>query len=214
LQAAVRREASRLGLNLQTAKALTLCDGTCLDGPFVGLPQLGLFYRGIGVGEARRMLVETALEGRLLFRRLYLDPTVVTDSRLVFQGDQNLLIAMEEDYCLVGLVAYLFEFNAAESCGKCFPCRLGVHRLERLLRSLMAGQAQEKDLASLEEVAWTMALTGYCQFARRVTAPLRLALRLSRGEFENHVKSKGCRAQERFLMPSGSGLSGPAGGEP
>jgi len=214
LQAAVRREALRLGLDLQTARALTLCDGTCQDGPFVGLPQLGLFYHGLSVGEVRSMLKETTQQGRLLFRRLYLDPTVVTDSRLIFERHQNLLIAMEEDYCLVGLVTYLFEFNAAESCGKCFPCRLGVHRVERLLSSLMTGGAQEKDLAALEEVAWTMAQASYCQFAERVTLPLRLALRLARGEFERHLQTKGCHTQERFLMPIRAGRSGPAGGEP
>ncbi len=205
LMASVRREAQRLGLALALEPTLTLCDGACRGGPLLGLPERGLFYRGLRPGEVRRMLQETSLAGRLLHSRLRLDPTVVTDSRLVFERDENLLVAIAPDYCLVGLATYLFEFSAAESCGKCFPCRLGVHRVDRLLRGLLAGRATPADLEQLIEATWTLAEASYCQFGPRNTAALRLALGQDREAFERHLAPGGCGAGERFLWPPGPG---------
>ncbi len=201
LAAATRREANRLGLALKLENTLTVCDGNCSSGPFVGLPELEMFYHGVAVSEVRAMLEETSLRGKPVFKRLYLDPTVVTDSRLVYERHEGLLVAIEPGYCLLDAVTYLLEFNAAESCGKCFPCRLGAPRMSRILERIMTGQAADEDLAELEELALTMAEASYCQFAGRVSAPVRLALELARGEFERHLATQGCRPGERRLRP-------------
>ncbi|MBI5522036.1 MAG: hypothetical protein HY910_05350 [Desulfarculus sp.] len=207
LAANLRREAARQGLALELAPALTLCQGACQDGPFLGLPQLDLFYAGVTPSEAGALLAETSLAGRLVFRRLYLDPTVVTDSRVIFERHQGTLVAMEAGYCLVGLVTYLFEFNAAESCGKCYPCRLGVHLIHRLLRGILAGQGGEAGLERLVQATRALAQAGYCQFGERITEPLRLALGMARPVFQRHLDQGGCAAGERHLWPASPGES-------
>lgn len=202
LAASLRREAARLDLALELAPALTLCQGQCLDGPFLGLPQLDLFYAGVTPAETRALLMETSLAGRLIFRRLHLDPTVVTDSRVIFERHRGTLVAMETGYCLVGLVTYLFEFNAAESCGKCYPCRLGVHLIHRLLRGIMRGEGDGAGLERLNQTARALASAGYCQFGQRITEPLLLALDLALPQFQRHLDQGGCAAGERHLWPA------------
>lgn len=194
----LRREAERLHLALEVDGTLTICDGACRSGPFVGMPELGLFYAGLEAGQAREVLLETSLEGRMLHPWLWLNPTRVMDSRLVWLKHERVLVAVEAAYCLVGLTAYLLEFNARESCGKCFPCRLGVPRVDHLLRRLMAGQAREQDLEELGQTSAAMADGGYCQFAGRISAPLRLALAARPEEFRRHLGS-GCQTGEMFL---------------
>lgn len=209
LASGFRRESARLGLALELAPALTLCQGACHGGPFLGLPQLDLFYAGVTPAEVGSLLLETSLAGRLVFRRLHLDPTVVTDSRVIFERHQGTLVAMEAGYCLVGLVTYLFEFNAAESCGKCYPCRLGMHLIHRLLRGIMRGEGDEASLERLSQAARALAQAGYCQFGQRVSEPLLLALDLARPEFQRHLDQGGCAAGERHLWPANPGEGAP-----
>ncbi|MBI4797258.1 MAG: hypothetical protein HY794_00660 [Desulfarculus sp.] len=155
------------------------------------------------------LLMGSSLAGRLIFRRLHLDPTVVTDSRVIFERHRGTLVAMEAGYCLVGLVAYLFEFNAAESCGKCYPCRLGVHLIHRLLRGIMRGEGDQACLERLSQAARALAQAGYCQFGQRVSEPLLLALDLALPQFQRHLDQGGCAAGERHLWPANPGEGAP-----
>ncbi|MFZ5584956.1 MAG: NADH-ubiquinone oxidoreductase-F iron-sulfur binding region domain-containing protein [Thermodesulfobacteriota bacterium] len=198
LAAGLAREAVQRGLEIKVEAALTLCRGECASGPFLGLPELGLYYAGLTPEDAALVAVETAQAGRLIHPRLWLNPTWVMDSRLIWLDHEEVLVGMTGSLCLVGLAAYYFRFNVRESCGKCFPCRLGAPRVERLLRRLMRGGAKEAELAELEETALAMAAAGYCHFAGRITAPLRLALALRREEFARHLEG-GCAKGEVHL---------------
>ncbi len=45
------------------------------------------------------------------------------------------ILAIPEDFPLVLYLEHLFEFTEVESCGKCFPCRIGSVRGKELLRA-------------------------------------------------------------------------------
>ncbi len=199
LRAEMLRQIRRMDLDVALGEALTLCSGDCQAGPYVGLPQLGLFYGGVRPQDAAVMLEETTLAGRLIFERLLIQPTTVTDSRLVFERRHGVLVAMEADACLLELVSYLFDFNARESCGKCFPCRLGTHRLHWLLHRLMTPGTGPAHLRELRELAAAMARDSYCEFADKVTAALRLGLELGGEVFERHLTG-GCPVDEIHLL--------------
>ena len=205
LEANLRREARWQGVHLQLDQAPTWCRGNCRSGPYLGLPEWDLFYAGVETGDASAIIRETALNRRLLFHRLHLMPTTVTDSRIIFDAADQVLVALEPDACLVELVTYLFDFNAAESCGKCFPCRLGVHQLHNLLHRLLDGGATEPDLEQIETLARMLARDTYCQFGPKVTAPLRLALELDRASFTAHLTGGCPPGVPRRLIPREQG---------
>ena len=207
LAGALKQQARRLGLEVEVEPTLSLCRSRCRGGPYVGMPQLGLFYAGLRPEEAAELLAETSLQGRMLFHRLYLSPRVVTDSRLVWDKEEHLLVLLEADYCLVEAAGYLLDFHAAASCGKCFPCRLGVPRLQAILRRLMAGESDQAELAELERLARLLARDTYCEFGPKVTAPLRLALERGGDLFQRHLEG-GCPPGELHLFPP------PPGGRP
>ena len=50
------------------------------------------------------------------------------------------------------------EFFAEESCGKCFPCRIGTHRLTELL----AAPLQPNSEALISEIGAVMRATSAC----------------------------------------------------
>ena len=43
------------------------------------------------------------------------------------------VVSLPEDFPLIAYLEHLFEFTAAESCGKCFPCSLGSVRGQEML---------------------------------------------------------------------------------
>jgi len=57
------------------------------------------------------------------------------------------VIGIPEDYPLIDYLEHLFDFTAHESCGKCFPCRLGSVRGRELLhRARIEGQPIDRNL--------------------------------------------------------------------
>jgi NADH-quinone oxidoreductase subunit F len=43
------------------------------------------------------------------------------------------VVCVPESYPLIAYLEHLFEFTAAESCGKCFPCSIGSTRGKEML---------------------------------------------------------------------------------
>jgi (2Fe-2S) ferredoxin len=198
LKKALIQEGRTLGLTLDVTETTTVCAGNCQSGPFIGMPKRRLFYHNVQAIEARYLLAETARRGRMVFGKLLLDSSKVTDGRMVFLEDENLLVLIEADHCLLEAVEYLFRFNARESCGKCFPCRFGVHKLAGLLQKMRQGTAQKPDLETIRKTTAALAQDTYCRFGAKVTAALRLVLEQKPEVFETHLE-KGCGPEELRL---------------
>jgi (2Fe-2S) ferredoxin len=190
-RAALTREGLAHDISLRVAEAPTFCRGSCPHGPYVGLPSLGLFYGGLQSQEAAELVSETCLSGRLLFHRLLISPLTVTDGRIHYSREDEVLVLLEEERCPLEAAAYLFRFNADESCGKCTPCRLGVPNVEILLRRFEKGGASKEDAELINLLVHAMYRDSYCEFAGKVTAPLRLLLEVAPEQIEKHL-ANGC----------------------
>ncbi len=116
-----------------------------------------------------------------------------------------------------------------ESCGQCFPCRLGSQRIAAILERICAGRGEPRDLARLGELATRVAQTARCDIGQTLGKPLRdlLAARadafaaavaekkpIPRGEYESwvtapcmnacpsHVNIPGYLEKIRFEQPA------------
>jgi formate dehydrogenase iron-sulfur subunit len=72
---------------------------------------------------------------------------------------------------------HLFEFCDAESCGKCFPCRIGGRRGLELVRRMKSAPATEDDLVLLGELLETLKLGSLCAHGGAIPDPIRSLLR-------------------------------------
>jgi (2Fe-2S) ferredoxin len=197
------RELAAAGLGSDLPAAPTLCGGACRGGPYLGLRDMGMFYAGLRPTEAAEVVGETVLAGRLIFPRLHLEPYTVTDSRLIYQREDRVMVLLEPGMCLVGATAYLLDFHGRESCGKCVPCRLGVQRMWRLLESLESGNASPRDLEELATVARIMSQASYCEFGPKVAAPVLLLWEQGRELLEAHLQDGCPRSDAPGLGPPG-----------
>jgi NADH:ubiquinone oxidoreductase subunit F (NADH-binding) len=81
------------------------------------------------------------------------------------------LVAVPRDADLAALVRHLIGFVAAESCGRCTPCRAGSARA----RSLAAGELAA-NASALRAVFGVMRRTSLCAFGRETTGPIEALL--------------------------------------
>ncbi len=69
------------------------------------------------------------------------------------------------------VATHLLRFGAHESCGKCFPCRIGLRRAYDLFRS-----EQPIEQAKFEALLETLELASLCAHGGGMPAPLRSLL--------------------------------------
>lgn len=69
------------------------------------------------------------------------------------------------------------DFFAAESCGRCTPCRVGTRELSKFVEGLSGNVERSDDRQWLERVVLTMEQTSTCGLGRAAPAPLLTYLR-------------------------------------
>jgi NADH:ubiquinone oxidoreductase subunit F (NADH-binding) len=86
----------------------------------------------------------------------------------------------------VSVVSFLREelrFFAAESCGKCTPCRVGTWRSFEILSRMAEGKGQPGDVAELKALSEVMLNSSFCGLGQSVPIPMNSALAQFADEF-------------------------------
>ncbi len=104
------------------------------------------------------------------------------------------LVVMDDTTCMVDVARFFLAFTAAESCGKCVPCRLGTRTMLTLLEKITEGRGEEQDLADLESLARTIRAASLCALGGTAPNPVLSTLRYFRAEYEAHIRDHRCPA--------------------
>ena len=102
------------------------------------------------------------------------------------------IIAADEDTCVVDLTRSLIAFCQYESCGKCFPCRMGMSHLLEVLERICRLEGGPDDLALMRRVGEHMQAGSLCGHGQLGFNPVSSALRYFGSEFEAHIVEKRC----------------------
>jgi NADH:ubiquinone oxidoreductase subunit F (NADH-binding)/NADH:ubiquinone oxidoreductase subunit E len=81
------------------------------------------------------------------------------------------IVGFDDQTDMRAVTRHLLHFGADESCGKCFPCRIGLRRAHEMFSN---GQAVER--ARLEELLETLELGSLCAHGSGMPAPIRSLL--------------------------------------
>ena len=104
------------------------------------------------------------------------------------------LVVMDASTCMAEMARFFLRFIAAESCGKCAPCRIGTRRAEEILTRIVGGEGRAGDAALLEELSLAVQDGALCGLGRTALNPVLTALRYFRDEIEAHIRDKSCPA--------------------
>ncbi len=97
------------------------------------------------------------------------------------------IIAADQDACVVDLTRSLVAFCQYESCGKCFPCRMGMSHLLEVLERICDLKGEPEDLELMRSTGENMQAGSLCGHGQLGFNPVSSALRYFPGEFEDHI---------------------------
>ena len=102
------------------------------------------------------------------------------------------LIAADEDTCVVDLTRVLIAFCQYESCGKCFPCRMGMSHLLEVLERICRLEGTTEDLSLMRNIGENMQAGSLCGHGQLGFNPVSSALRFFQSEFDAHILERRC----------------------
>ncbi|MEX2528564.1 MAG: NADH-ubiquinone oxidoreductase-F iron-sulfur binding region domain-containing protein [Gemmatimonadota bacterium] len=150
----------------------------------------GRRFKGVQVGgPLGSILPESALDTPLTFEDL--------DAAGGILGHAGIVVYTDEDD-LVKICRGLMAFCAVESCGKCFPCRIGAVRGTELFDQMMSpeeGGVTPQRLVLLGDLLETMKVGSLCALGSMTPLPMESLL--------NHFPDE----LDRYRVPGGNGTS-------
>ena len=93
------------------------------------------------------------------------------------------IIGIPESFPMIKYIEHLFSFTAVESCGKCFPCRLGSVRGEELLHKAES-ENYKIDRELFDDLLDTLEQGSLCALGGGLPLPVKNALMY----FEDELK--------------------------
>lgn len=85
------------------------------------------------------------------------------------------VVCLPADFPVIKYIEHLFQFTAHESCGKCFPCRLGSTRgYEMVNKSMTSDYKMDRELFT--DLITTMEIGSLCALGGGLPLPMRNAL--------------------------------------
>ncbi len=97
------------------------------------------------------------------------------------------IVCIPEDYPLIKYLEHLFEFGAKESCGKCFPCRLGTQRGWEMVQ---ASSDNKINRQLFQDLLDTMEMGSLCGFGKALPLPVKHALKYFAEELNPYFQNE------------------------
>ena len=191
---------SSIGVNRSTGTAIICLSGN-VEYPGLYEVPMGLTLGeviddiGGGVPNGKRLkLLQTGgpLGGVLSDQSMsvHLDFDEMRDAGAIL-GSGGIIVG-DEDVCAVDLTRVLVAFCQFESCGKCFPCRLGMEHLLEITERIVRFESRPGDLDLMRSVGTTMEAGSLCGHGQLGFGPIRSALTHFEADFISHIEHGKC----------------------
>jgi NADH:ubiquinone oxidoreductase subunit F (NADH-binding)/NADH:ubiquinone oxidoreductase subunit E len=99
------------------------------------------------------------------------------------------VVVYGEDDDLVEIGRSLMHFTAIESCGKCFPCRIGSVRATELFDQMLTSGVTDERMHLLEELCETMEVGSLCALGGMAPVPINNLVQYFPEEFDRYRKT-------------------------
>lgn len=96
------------------------------------------------------------------------------------------VVCIPQNFRMIDYLQHLFEFAAYESCGKCFPCRLGTKRGEELFTNAIK-HGQKIDRQLLDDLLDTLEQGSLCAHGGGIPLPVKNVLAYFGDELEEFI---------------------------
>ncbi len=98
------------------------------------------------------------------------------------------IMVMSEEVDMVEMLWSILRFFRHESCGKCFPCRLGTQQLYQLICRVRDGEGTQEDLDTMISLSESMVKTSFCALGQSPFMPIKSAIENFTEDFQKRIK--------------------------
>ncbi|MCB9343731.1 MAG: NAD(P)H-dependent oxidoreductase subunit E [Lewinellaceae bacterium] len=98
------------------------------------------------------------------------------------------VVCIPEDFPIIQYLEHLFAFTAHESCGKCFPCRLGSTRGFEMLNKARTSD-YKVDRTLMNDLLETLEIGSLCALGGGLPLPIKNALQYFESELKPYFKN-------------------------
>jgi NADH-quinone oxidoreductase subunit F len=102
------------------------------------------------------------------------------------------IVGIPQHFSMIHYIRHLLEFAKDESCGKCYPCRIGSQRAYELVHNAIENKEQIR-FELLEDILWTMGKGSLCALGGGLPLPIHNALTYFNDELSRHISYSGGR---------------------
>ena len=103
--------------------------------------------------------------------------------------------------CPIALYRSLLQISMNQSCGKCVPCRDGLHEVDRMLKSILAGTAQPDTVGQIESLCRMIAETADCAVGISAADLILDSIASFADEYESHIARQRCTGDTMQTVP-------------
>ena len=100
------------------------------------------------------------------------------------------IILFKNSADIIDMCSRYMDQAQKESCGKCFPCRIGTAVMQKVLHQIANGQGGQSDLVLLENLAASVSNASKCSIGQTSPIPIQHALKYFKQDFEKAVQDK------------------------
>ena len=99
------------------------------------------------------------------------------------------IVSIPEDFNMIKYIHHLFKFSAEESCGKCFPGRLGSYRGKEMFDQAI-NKTNKIPIKLLNELLITMQKGSLCALCGAIPLPIQNILKYFTDEFKSDINQE------------------------
>jgi len=97
------------------------------------------------------------------------------------------IVSIPDNFPMIKYLEHLLEFTAEESCGKCYPCRIGAHRGYEMLKKAQYDN-YKIDRQLFNDLIETLEIGSLCALGGGVPLPIKNALQYFKDELKGYFK--------------------------
>lgn len=98
------------------------------------------------------------------------------------------IVCIPEDFSMMKYIEHLFDFASYESCGKCFPCRLGTKRGHEMSQKALNGE-YKIDRVLLNDLLNTLEEGSLCAHGGGIPLPIKNAIQYFEAELNPYFEN-------------------------
>lgn len=119
----------------------------------------------------------------------------------LYKDLERRIIASPPGLCPVDLSASFLKMCLAQSCGKCVPCRVGLEQLEKLLESVLDGEAELETIDLIETTAKSIYEAADCAVGYEAAKMVLRGVKGFRDDYEEHILRGRCTCELNQPVP-------------